>query len=355
MGVNAVRVATRPSWGAYSAAFLSRVGGISFEKAARPDNNLTISSISLQYNANEPDGQRLKAIINGKTVTVPLYDWKLKPIYLYAASNLYSCISLYGTTGDVENDTFYSQKYNLEKLPAYHPAFKNTLVGLRLLQMDYFLNILDYFDDLPRDHNRNVIYGKGEDLIEKSPHTASYKEKLSQFLAEFERNDSFLIVDFPVDIRFKISGNQLEMSGELYVYFWQIKTDAEMVEVTKDIWKRMTKGTNLKIGENGEYCGTLEDIITVSQKTFNSLDRAMVKHLQDFSDELHRNMHLVEETNPVVYRCARDVMRYAAFFRYCQEENPENFRITGDIIKRINITPGIETPNGLVKREITDE
>jgi hypothetical protein len=97
MGVNAVRVATRPSWGAYSASFIRRIGGISFEKAARPDNDLTVGSLSLQYNANEPDGQRLKAIINGKIITVPLYDWKLKPIFLYAASNLYSCISLKST------------------------------------------------------------------------------------------------------------------------------------------------------------------------------------------------------------------------------------------------------------------
>jgi hypothetical protein len=351
MGVNAVRVATRASWGVYSASFISRIGGISFEKAARPDNNLTISSISLQYNPGEPDGQRLKAIINGKIITVPLYDWKLKPILLYAASKLYSCLSLYGTTGDVENDSFYTNEYNLIGMLSYNPAFKNTLVGLRLLQMDCFLRSLHYFDELPTYPNGNVIYGKGEDLIEKSPYPSYYKKTLAQFLIQFEQNDSFVIVDFPVDIRFKISGDQLEMTGELYIHFWKLKTDAERVEVTKDIWKRMTKGTNLKIGENGEYCGTLEDIITVSQKTFNSLDRAMVTHLQDFSDELHRNINLVEKINPVVYQCVRDVMRYAAFFRYCKEENPNNFNAIEEIISKIDITPNIETPNGLTKNE----
>jgi hypothetical protein len=347
MGVNAARVGTRASWGVYSASFIGRVGGISFEKAARPDNNLTINSLSLQYNANEPDGQRLKAIINGKIITVPLYDWKLKPIFLYAASNLYSCLSLYGTTGDEENDSFYKNKYNLEGILSYNPAFKNTLVGLRLLQMDCFLRGLHYFDELPKDPNGNVIYGKGEDLIEKSPHTSYYKKTLVQFLEKFEKNDSFIIVDFPVDIRFGISGNQLEMTGELYIHFWQLKNAVEMEEVTKEIWKRMAKGTNLKVLENGEYRGTLEDIITVSQKTFNSLDRAMVTHLQDISDELHRNINLVENINPVVYQCARDVMRYAAFFRYCQNENPNNFNEIEEIIRKINITPNIATPNGI--------
>jgi hypothetical protein len=351
MGVNAVRVATRASWGVGSAAFISRVGGISFEKAARPDNNLTVDYLSLQYNGNEPDGQRLKAIINGKIITVPLYDWKLKPIFLYAASNLYSCLSLYGTTGDFENDSFYTNKYNLEGMLSYNPAFKNTLVGLRLLQMDCFLRNLYYFDELPKDTNGNIIYGKGEDLIKKSPYPSYYKKILAQFLEQFEQNDSFIIVDFPVDIRFRISGNQLEMTGELYIYFWKLKTAAEIEEVTKDIWKRMTKGTNLKIGENGEYCGTLEDIITVSQKTFNSMDRAMVTHLQDFSDELHRNINLVENINPVVYQCVRDVMRYAAFFRYCKEENLNNFNELEEILGKIGITPNIETPNGLAKNE----
>jgi hypothetical protein len=65
------------------------------------------------------------------------------------------------------------------------------------------------------------------------------------------------------------------------------------------------------------------------------------------SDDMYRNLPLIEEMNPVVFGCIRDVMRYAAFFRYCKEENPVNFKEIEDTIRRIHITPNIETPNGI--------
>ena len=80
-----------------------------------------------------------------------LPDWQLIPIAKYADDNEYNaCVSLFGPKPTLS-------KYDI----IYHKAFKNTLLGLRLFQMDILLKDLDSFWDIPQLGGQ-VILGTGE-------------------------------------------------------------------------------------------------------------------------------------------------------------------------------------------------
>lgn len=100
---------------------------------AIPDPSLIISTIEFarkeNYNSNAANDFRLAVKINGQSYPIPLFDWELIPIIRYADSEYKATVSSFGTTEDGKMD-------DENHLVAYHPSFVNTLVGLRLVQMD---------------------------------------------------------------------------------------------------------------------------------------------------------------------------------------------------------------------------
>ncbi len=346
--VRSLRETILPKIGLKRASFLGSVGGIAFGNTARPDNGLTVDNISLIYNPTAEDGKRLGALINGTKVSLPIHDWKLKPILLYSANKYYSCFSLFGTTGDREKDEIYKKKYKVRYLASYHPDFENTLVGLRLVHMDSFLTDIKNFDGLPKySSSGNAILGAGDEPGQIPADSQSCKNRLITVINRYEKFQAYVITDFPVDIKFYISGTQLKFTGDLYPYFWKRKSDEEIKSIQNRILEEVASKYGLIKQEDGRFRGDPGRVAMAEKEIKDRMDEAVILPLKDLSDLLNQNMYLVKAINPVVYNCARDVMRYSAFFRYCKLKNPANFEKIKERISSIDITPNIATPNGI--------
>jgi hypothetical protein len=96
--------------------------------------------------------------LNVSKITAHIYDWQLVPIARFADSDNGAAMTLFGK---LEDEQFQQQILDEDgRVMNYHPAFDNTLVGLRLMQADILL-----FDenatDLPRNA-RGYVLGAGE-------------------------------------------------------------------------------------------------------------------------------------------------------------------------------------------------
>lgn len=122
-----VRSAGSSSLNSYN--FVGKVGGVSFEQVANPDTEIADKAIQLLYDQNASDGTRLVVEIGATTVHPKIADWLLIPIAHFSNSDYTAATSLFGDGPDNKN-FYYIQ---------YHPAFQDTLLGLRLFQADILL------------------------------------------------------------------------------------------------------------------------------------------------------------------------------------------------------------------------
>jgi len=138
-----LKVTTLPAVGVSKFSFVTAVGagrelptkGVAFANVAKPADGVTVGRIALTYVPQNEDGRRVLVNIDGREYVLPIYDWELRPIAFYANTDFYSCVSLFGQTDTGRTKRDVGAAY----LPSFHPALKNTLVGLRLLQMDSFV------------------------------------------------------------------------------------------------------------------------------------------------------------------------------------------------------------------------
>jgi hypothetical protein len=338
--VNGLRKTKGFSEGIYDPSYIGKVGGITFEKLAQPDNELSIESISLKYVSHEQDGMRLKAYINKKEVTVPIFDWMLKPVLLYSVFDYHPCISIFGTTGSRKRDQRYKEEYDLSFLVSYHPVFKNTLVGLRLLQMDISLISLAQFGILPKSYyNENIILGGGEERLYSKRYIVDWLNSIIWINGMKRRNVyvTYVIADDPRGIIIEQGGDILRIKGDLYFNF--LKYNHERKKEMDEILSKIRK----KFPDNN-----MEILNMVEERIMEDFDDAVI-FLENQSNEFSENNNLrrLEYINPVVYNCVRDVMRYSAFFRYCYKKNPFNLLKLINRVASLDISPKIETPNGV--------
>src|SRR4051794_8170662 len=100
-----------------------------------------------------PDGRRLWVHMwtrggGVKTVMAPIYDWQLIPIARFPDGEQHACFTLFGKLKDgIETE---ARRDRGEKILNYHPAFEDTLLGLRLMQADIQILHPDACD-LPAD------------------------------------------------------------------------------------------------------------------------------------------------------------------------------------------------------------
>lgn len=302
-GPKPLMISDRPSTSISTFEYVSQNGGIAFEKIAVPDGSVAGKDIRLTYNPSLPDGSRLQAEISGKIYPVRIYDWMLKPVMEYSNSPYYSCFSLFGTSGNEISDLFIRYFTGFRYFATYHQAFNNTLVGLRLVQMDSFTPHLNTFHEVPTINNQ-LLLGAGEDRNSINVDQKAIKEiqkAVSGYLHSDNKKESYqsyVIVDYPENIRFSVASGKVELTGELFFHFW-------------------------------------------------NMDNNNVVYLKDMSEGFRKNIRIVQKLNSVVYNSVRDVMRYAAFCRYCKLNNSENYKTVCAQVSKINLNPKVVTPNAV--------
>jgi len=399
------------SSGLSNPGFVSGVGGVVFDAVASPNENITLDNLQMDYLPEEADGKRLVLNINGQNIETHIYDWQLIPIAKYADSKYYSVFTLFGDLDD-ENlqDSLVEQGYRILN---YHPAFENTLMGLRLFELDILI-ISDISVDLPEIDGKYIL-GKGE-IPPKIFENTLGALKAQSFLQDSVQNvfgeyRSYIINDYQRDIRFNIENSKLNITGEPYYYLWHYQSDrgglnsensdSVYTEIFSEVYAEIESELDAAINRNYLSFDEKEWIIrkileitddfeegfafmqdTVIQDYLEHNDRNTrnsylhrmdvehlymlffnmrivlkafrIVHLENASEKISENIDLIKNINPAVWKAGVITMRYSAFFRYIKENFPLQWNSFMKKIQDVEIEPEVETPSIMYIPEIEE-
>lgn len=300
-----------------SYSFVSGVGGIAFIGVAVPDTNIGLKKLNLRYDPTQPDGRRLKVNIEEKTLSLTIYDWQLIPIARFADSSHNACVSLFGPQTT-------QAMYDI----IYHPAFQDTLMGVRLLQADILLFDITETWQLPK-WNGKLMLGAGETMPSGLNQTSANELHSVFRSAKFQ---SWVMTDEKATVGIHWNGKQIVLSGEPYYYFWtsNIKT---VQKNRADLISKLEKLRNL--GKVYEYNQLVQRINAMEPEVLEV--KTLTEGLKQKSDALRR-------LNPAVYDAATQTMRFSALFRFVKQRNPENWNEFSAQIRQVTISPCVKTP-----------
>lgn len=345
-------------------AFHEGTGGIAFESVATPSKTIGNSKISLDYEAG-----RFSVMIDNQKIYPELPDWQLIPTVTFVESPYQV---LYSSFGDTIK--------NKEAQCRYHPAFLNTLAGLRLFEAD-LLNLPNILWDLPKNSDGEYILARSE-----QPYTPQINEMIEQKLYDDLCGDvkpfsSFILTDKNANISFDIKSRQLQFTGHPYYLFTKNESDLEHIDNLKKMLEQTYNDieTNSKIFLGSKYTSNLDPRTNLggllkvlkenrTDETFNPypmhgvvaaigrLDSLnllsdaeigiKINILNQYSTTFNGNWELLKKYNFPVYSTVESIARWAAFFRYVKKTNPtswNNFvrKISGQPIKD---APKVNTP-----------
>ena len=371
----------------FSAAFLARVGGVAFDQKALPVPGFAPHSIALKYIPERLDGQRVVAEIDGQQIQVNLYDWQLMPIARFAQSTDTAVFTLFGHLQDRQQEGEILEAGG--HVVNYHRAFSNTLLGLRMLQLDTLLagGGDDLAIDLPKERGKYIL-GPGE----HAPDLASNRVALTHYRSTVKVGvetdaahfGSYVVGDRGRESRFEVQQGTLRITGEPGYYFWRYNgaEAATMAEIRSKAKKEIRVATIAAKKQQG--VGVEEQVWLVQQVTAairqasggpTELDSMLpllsaaelneiwedaviekisqqpaymkVVHLETLSNFVNERIEIVRDINPTVWDAATTVMRYSAFFRYCRENDPAAWQAFLGRVSTLAIRPVVKTPTVL--------
>jgi hypothetical protein len=286
-----------------SLPYLASVGGVAFDGVARPRAGLDVRSLSLRYDSSEADGGRLILRINGKQAAVPLHDWQLIPIARFADSRFSACFTLFGSLTDPKRQAEVAKSKQTTRAMNYHPALANTLVGLRIFQLDELILSGDS-TNLPTLNGRYIL-GAGESTPNPNAGLRALtqvQQGLSRIMRQMHtRFQSYLICDYKQTVEFSIENNRLRLTGAPYYFFWKQSRSRDVVP------------------------------------------------LSSLSDWMGKQTNLLRLVNPAVWDSGVNVMQYAAFFRYSKNKNPEAWNALMAQIRLVKAEPQVRTPTLMIE------
>ena len=307
----------------FALAFASEVGGVNFQAVLPFDTALQSEKPKLSYDATAPDGQRLRVTIKGIKYTSPLYDWQLRPIVAYSNSEYTAIVSLFGPGPD-RHEYYYIQ---------YHPAFQDTLLGLRLLQADMFLMDPLEMRKVSRTEKQPIL-GPGETI----PDEAVSVEAATQLAKLIERkpDGSWIFTDVDTDVRLRLSAGELfKFAGTPYYFFWHPQAPSQYDVMAKlSAW--LEKHPEAK---EPDQLQQLENILQSGLK---------LAHDSKYTELMKDKYKLYMDANQTVFQSALYVMQYSAFFRAIKDSDPASWKaFVGEITFKSEV---LRTPTRLVRR-----
>lgn len=320
----------QPAFGApglLSADILASVGGVDLEGVAVIDpapNDLAIS-----YHPENPDGQRLQITVWGATYDVTLPDWELKPIALLADSPYSADISLFGNGPDPDH-FYYIQ---------YHPALKNTLLGLRLLQAD--MQLMDPQDmSGPPKFDGKIILGLNEQL--PSAADAAQAVKILSELMSVEPIQSWILTDINTRTTLSKSGTDgLDLTASPYYYFWT--TPYERLDNRKSMLEALLSDET----DPAKAAKMKTDLTAVEAQlsTFNTGNPPNAPEpVTEATDALKSHPDVLNALNPLVWNAVMDTAEFSALFRYYKAHYPVGWSNFLGSLQGVTPSPVIDTP-----------
>lgn len=384
-----------------SRGFVGRVGGVAFGATAAPAGPLSFANLSLSYRPEKRDGDRLWVTVDGRDFRAPIYDWQLVPIARFADSPYKSCVTIFGELNDREEGRRLLS--NGDGVLNYHPAFNNTLLGLRLFQFDIIISE-PYATELPAQNGRFLL-GEGESQPDRNANIrgwnalARLRIQLGSELGVKTR--SYVINDEGRAVSFDLRGGSLNLTGDPYVYFWLYKSefpgyDEEATrrrireETVGEVQRSLPAGRGRAAAEKEAYVRMILRLLqeVEEQEATDSLHESIAKVLRingdlarrnylkgfttesirnvvisqryiadaqtviplpEYSERISREGAMMRRINPTVWDAGVNVMRYAAFFRYYKARHPAQWQAFLSRLSRVPVSPQVETPT-IMKR-----
>jgi hypothetical protein len=345
-------------------SYHSQIGGVAFEAVAKPAGGLENKTVSLDFQSN-----KFTVTVDGKTFYPKLPDWQLIPIAAFADSPYNVAFSALGDTTD-----------NRQAQCLYHPAFWNTLCGLRIFQADV-LNIPGVLWDLPKDNSKNYILADSEKSYTPEKDSIINKWLYDALSGNGRQFTSFVLTDKDENFVFSADGSFFKISGHPYYYFTKNVLDEQKISRLKskseEAYKDLEENAAIFLGE--EYTPDLNpktNLAGLKRKIEANKDKAKFnqfpyykigvdfaildslnnlpdselgvtfKTLDSFTETFRSNWSRLKRYNPTLYSSLEDIARWTAFFRYVKKTNPENWTSFVQKVqkKRIADAPTVNTP-----------
>lgn len=382
--------------GAPSPKFAGSVGGVSFDQSARPHDNLIVNTLRIGYLPSSADGDRLNLTINDRPIKTKLADWLLIPLAHYADSGDYSCFTLFGKLNDADLQRKIEERKG--RVMNYHPAFVNTLLGLRLFYLDILI-LYEHARFLPTYDDGSLLLGLGETDSDENTKSRALNA-ISLFLQSVQSelgyiHRSWILCDYTRDICFTAAGDSLTITGEPFYFFWRYKSDRsdydqgaaerriaaeleaesaaaddvrawtfqKLLQVLRqydadyppafygtvdELLKLPSEEARLAMLEHYNHTGMVENLIL---PMLVYMDGQQVEYLKEYSERVSARTDLLERINPAVWKAATATLQYAALFRYCKANFPEEWQAFVAQIDDVQIKPVVETPTVMYRSD----
>jgi hypothetical protein len=364
-------------------SFAMRVGGVAFDRVARPATGLTVQSLDLRYDPSAEDGQRLVVSMNGVTSRPFIPDWQLIPIARVAHSGNSSLVTLFGNMPTAERAAAVREKGG--RIVNYHRDLEDTLLGLRTLQLDMLIFNPDsvHLPTIGTGAERRYLLGLGERRPTPTSGMTAF-QKVNALIAD-AGYQSYIVSDYQRDLTFSMTDGAFTMTGTPYFYFWRTRggsADFEQNgrESILDAMKQefAADAAAGKAASLSAWCGdkivqvqgtkdfadllgmprppfvrlTPAELGSMSQKErcqrlFEMqyrLEATRIEHLQPLSDSFSARPAEIAAINPAVWQSAVRTMQYGAFFRYHRKTNPAGWERFVTSVGAVTPAPIVQTP-----------
>ena len=259
--------------------FIGKVGGVSFAVTAKSADGSKLLGLEFDARVRYPTLYASMALATGEEVRaeVAAPAWQWIPIARFAASDHNACFTLYGEllgAGPAIPD------YVLN----YHPAFENTLLGLRLFQADILLlGPIDATAELP---SRNGAYLLGEG--ESPPDVEKNRERLLKVwdaLAMGPHWQTYVIGDIGQSVEFRVDKDRkVVLSGTPWWSFFELAGDGSF-QAQPNLSRRVSESIREHDGINPSVYESLRNTMLLSA-FFRQLDDKALRKFVDTLPEL---------------------------------------------------------------------
>jgi hypothetical protein len=343
------------SRGGRSLGFLTSVGGVAFGAVAQPDPGLEITGLT--YDPQAPDGERLLVSIqpNDGTAAVvlsPIPDWLLVPVAKFAAGTQDAAMTMFGKAAS-EDETARQLAAGNDILN-YHPAFLDTLAGLRLMHAD-ILVLYQGASELPT-LDGNVLLGTSEQEGDVVANAQAIND-LQQFLTGLSGNpfQSYVVGDFEQNVRVSSTGSTLAFEGDPYWHCWKLTTSdpAQIDEAQQlaNLWANRI--LQRESDHDSMYLSNTEWNNLYTQEYQNALfddifdtriSRALLLLMPEYSAAMSKRIADLGGLNPVVYSALRMIMHHAALFRLMSHTKPGVLDDFVASLANVVVAPPVQVP-----------
>jgi hypothetical protein len=306
-----------------------RVGGVAFIREAIGINGWTV--VQARYEKRASDGSRL--ILNfsnqnglQKSVRADLWDWELIPLLNYVASDTNGAFTLFG-----KRKVSSSQ---LGQAVAYHPAFKNSLMGLRFLQLDILLFHSSF---------RGLFELKGKPLF-----GAGEKKFLQKDIPSIRGNAELLAYSVSAGNRaYLYLANKCRSEQTRPCSRWNLPFDNYIVGDLRSPIKFDIQKEEIVFHSRG-VCWSFTETYSNNggvSKTADGTPIDLAPLSEEFCDFVSKQNSGV---HPLSYRAADRAANYSSLFRLLKSKNRKEFDRLFDQIRDVKID-SIEIPTEILE------